>query len=395
VCDEAHRIRANSNNMYTKKAERSTRTQIEELVHTARVSVFLLDDLQVVRPGEVGSTDLIRHEAERRGAELFEYELEAQFRCQGSEAFVNWIDNTLQVRRTAETIWDGSQPMEFRIVESVEELESRILQKHEDGHTARLVAGFCWPWSKDLGPDGTLLPDVRIGSWKRPWNARPEATRLARGIPKSNLWATDPKGIDQVGCVYTAQGFEFDYVGVIFGTDLRYDPETATWIGDPRASHDSQVKRAQKNFATLVKHTYRVLLTRGLKGCYVYFQDRDTAAYFRSRMENVVGAGSVVEVRPVPKSRAAEAVPAYESLSKLARVVLPALSPEPASSTVELPAELLQLVTDIGFLLTRDDLIGWPRDPEKEALLRASLGRILGGDVTSIDRVVLLARPHC
>jgi uncharacterized protein len=114
-----------------------------------------------------------------------------------------------------------------------------------------------------------------------PWNAKPDAGRLAPGIPPSNFWASDPNGMNQVGCVYTAQGFEFDYVGVIWGRDLRWHPATNDWIGDPSHSHDAIVKRSGDRFTDLVKRTYRVLLTRGLKGCYVYFEDRGTESHLR------------------------------------------------------------------------------------------------------------------
>ena len=160
-----------------------------------------------------------------------------------------------------------------------------IRSKADEGHSARLTAGFCWPWSNP-NPDGTLVPDVKVGAWQMPWNARPDAGRLAPGIPPSNFWASDPNGMNQVGCVYTAQGFEFDYVGVIWGRDLRWDPATNDWIGDSGASHDSIVKRSGDRFTDLVKRTYRVLLTRGLKGCYVYFEDeatRERLRRFRSR----------------------------------------------------------------------------------------------------------------
>ena len=149
-------------------------------------------------------------------------------------------------------------------------------------HTARLTAGFCWRWS-DPEPDGTLVPDVKVGTWQMPWNARPDATRLTPGVPPAPFWASDPNGINQVGCVYTAQGFEFDYVGVIFGRDLRWDPASPDWIGDSGASHDTIVKRSGDRFTDLVKRTYRVLLTRGMKGCYVYFEDDETRRVIRNR----------------------------------------------------------------------------------------------------------------
>jgi DUF2075 family protein len=284
VCDEAHRIREASYSRFTPKAKRTTRAQVRELLDAAKVSVFLLDDKQVVRPGEIGSASYIRKAAHEAGARLFEYELEAQFRCAGSEGFVNWVENTLGLARTANVLWEPNDPFDFKIMESPEAVEAAIRERVRDGASARMVAGFCWKWS-DPRPDGSLVRDVVVGGYARPWNAKKGARGLGRGIPRSDLWATDPGGIDQVGCVYTAQGFEFDYVGVIWGLDLTYDLDRQSWVGTPAHSHDQVVKRAKEAFVDLVKNTYRVLLTRGLKGCYVHFMDRDTERFVRSRME--------------------------------------------------------------------------------------------------------------
>ena len=284
VCDEAHRIRKASWSMYTPKADRTDRPQVDELISTAKLGVFFIDDAQVVRPGEVGSSDLIRSAAEKAGATVHEYKLEAQFRCSGSSAFVNWIDNTLDVHRTANVLWEGDELFDFRILESPEAVETLIRDKASEGNTARMVAGFCWPWSKKPLADGSLAADIVIDGYERSWNARPEATRLAKGIPKAPLWAREPGGIDQVGCVYTAQGFEFDYVGVIIGEDLTYDQDQQKWVGNKQQSHDTMVKRSGDQFIDLVKNTYRVLLTRGLKGCYVTFLNKQTEWLVKSRM---------------------------------------------------------------------------------------------------------------
>jgi uncharacterized protein len=284
IADEAHRIRENSSNRYTPKAKRSVTPQIEELIAASKTSVFFIDDRQIVRPGEVGSSELILATAKKKKCAVYEYKLEAQFRCSGSDAFVNWIDNTLGIERTANILWTGEERFEFKIFDSPGSLERAIRVHAEAGATARLVAGFCWPWS-DPRRDGNLVEDVVVGNWKRPWNAKPEATHLAKGIPKAVLWANDPAGIDQVGCVYTAQGFEFDYVGLIFGRDLRYDFDQKIWRGYPEESNDPVVKRSRDRFTDLVKNTYRVLLSRGLKGCYVTFLDKDTEKFFRSRIE--------------------------------------------------------------------------------------------------------------
>jgi len=284
VADEAHRIRKNSNSRYTPKKFRSNAPQVDELLRAAKVSVFFIDDDQVVRPDEIGSVSHIKEAAARNGCVLLEYQLEAQFRCAGSDGFVNWVNNTLGVRRTANVLWQGNEGFDFRIFSSPEDVDQAIRRKASEGYSARMTAGFCWPWS-NANADGTLVDDVRIGEYRRPWNARPEATKLARGIPKAVLWAHDPNGIEQVGCVYTAQGFEFDYVGVIFGLDLRYDLDAQRWVGDRERSYDNPVKRSGERFTDLVKNTYRVLLTRGMKGCYVHFMDKNTERFVRSRME--------------------------------------------------------------------------------------------------------------
>jgi DUF2075 family protein len=286
VCDEAHRIRETSNSRFTPRARRSKGPQIGELINASKTVVFFIDDDQVVRPGEIGSSDYIHAHAQQIGCTVFEYELEAQFRCAGSDGFVNWINNTLQIKRTANVLWNaGDQVFDFKICASPQALETAIREKVQQGLSARITAGFCWKWS-DPQPDGTLVDDVVIGDYARPWNAKSTAGHLAPGVPPESLWAYQSGGMNQVGCIYTAQGFEFDYVGVIIGMDLVFDSGTAEWKGDPSASADPVVRRARADFLRNVKNTYRVLLSRGMKGCYVTFLDKATETFFRSRMES-------------------------------------------------------------------------------------------------------------
>ena len=286
VCDEAHRIRETSNSRFTPRAKRSKEPQISELINASKTIVFFIDDDQVVRPSEIGSSEYIRAYAKQIGCTIFDYELEAQFRCAGSDGFVNWVNNTLQIKRTANVLWNADdQAFDFKIYSSPHALEAGIREKVEQGSTGRMTAGFCWKWS-DPRPDGTLIDDVVIGDYSRPWNAKSDAGHLSPGIPRESLWAYQSGGINQVGCIYTAQGFEFDYVGVIFGTDLVFDSGTAEWKGDPSVSADPVVRRARADFLRNVKNTYRVLLSRGMKGCYVCFLDKATENFFRSRIES-------------------------------------------------------------------------------------------------------------
>lgn len=169
MCDEAHRLWETGNTRFTRKTERSDRPLVEEVMEAAKVTVFFIDDLQGVRPNEVGNSELIRRTAQDLGATLHEFDLEAQFRVAGSEGYINWVDNTLGTRHAEEDSWD-SEDFDFRIADSVQELEAMIRQKQAEGSKARLTAGFCWPWSNP-DSEGYLIPDVKIGDWMMPWNA--------------------------------------------------------------------------------------------------------------------------------------------------------------------------------------------------------------------------------
>ena len=284
LADESHRIRQTSVSRYTRKEDRTGLPQIEELIKAAKSTVFFIDDYQIVRPGEIGSVRYIKENAERMGCKVLEYELQVQFRCNGSDAFVNWINNTLGIQRTANIIWERKEEFDFQILDSPDAVENAIREQVAHGFTGRVTAGYCWHWSMP-DAEGRLNDDVVIGDYRRPWDARPEARKLAKGIPKATLWADDPNGINQVGCVYNAQGFEFDYAGVIMGPDLRYNFDSQAWEGHPESSHDAVVKRDKGRFTELTKNTYRVLFSRGMKGCFAYFMDKDTERFFKSRME--------------------------------------------------------------------------------------------------------------
>lgn len=285
LADESHRIRSTSNNRFTPAIQRSDRSQIDELIEASKVTVFFIDDHQAVRPGEVGSTSLIHEAAIRHDARLHEIDLRTQFRCAGSDEYIDWIDQLLEIRKT------GVQRLEeigfeFRLFDTPETLDEHVRGKLAEGYSARLMAGFCWPWS-DPDENGDLIEDVQVGSFRRPWNAKHDAWKLRKDIPKASFWASETGGVEQVGCVYTAQGFEFDYAGVIWGEDLVI--RNGQWVGQPSASRDHVVKtRAGARFADCVKNTYRVLLTRGIRGCYVHIIDDETREYVRARMQSEV-----------------------------------------------------------------------------------------------------------
>jgi hypothetical protein len=288
ICDESHRIRETSVNRYTKKEVRDRAgRQINELIDVAWVPVFLLDENQIVRPGEMGSLLEITTAAEALGCAVEVVRLEGQFRCGGSAAFDSWVGRLLGLDRQPPVKWSAigtSADEDFSLASaaSPEAMESWLLRRREqlDG-TARIAAGYCWRWSDPIStPDGKkLVDDVRIGSWHRPWNAKPE--KRVPDAPESYYWASDDRGFGQVGCIYTAQGFEYDWSGVIFGPDFVY--RNGSWLARPEFSHDPAVKKAgELHFRALIRNTYKVLLTRGMQGTCLYSTDPETQDFLES-----------------------------------------------------------------------------------------------------------------
>ncbi|MEU4270793.1 DUF2075 domain-containing protein [Streptomyces sp. NPDC026092] len=282
ICDEAHRMRKTSANRYTPANQRSDRPQVEELIDAARVPVFLLDEHQIVRPGEMGNVDQIRAAASAKDLSCTVIPLDSQFRCGGSDAYLRWVLRLLGLASGGPVGWDPDDKMQLIVADTPEEMEALLERKQAQGYSARMSAGYCWKWTKETAPGQPLPADVVIGDWKRPWNVFGD--RAVAGAPPSALWATDPAGFGQVGCVYTAQGFEYDWSGVILGPDLVW--RDGTWVTDRTKSKDPAFKRSTPDDEVdlLIRNTYKVLLTRGMIGTIVYSTDEQT----RERLRELV-----------------------------------------------------------------------------------------------------------
>lgn len=279
ICDEAHRIRETSVNRFTRSVQRQgARAQLEELLAAARVPVFLLDEHQVVKPGELGNVDIITTYAKQMNLDVDVVSLHDQFRCGGSEVYERWVLSLLGLNDRRAAVWEGDGRFDLRIAETPEEMESFLADRQRAGETARMTAGYCWPWS-DPRPDGTLVDDVRVGGWSRPWNVKSD--RSVGDAPGSPFWATDPHGFGQVGCVYTAQGFEYEWSGVIIGPDLvARNGRLVTHrdeFKDPNFRSRKTVSDAEAD--RLIRNTYKVLMTRGMRGTILHAVDPETRAY--------------------------------------------------------------------------------------------------------------------
>lgn len=275
VVDEAHRLTEKSGfygNLGTH--------QVKELIDSAKCSIFFIDEDQRVTLKDVGSKDVIRQFANARGAVIEEHSLTSQFRCAGSDGYLAWVDDILQIRSTANTSLEDI-PFDFQVFDDPSELHKAIETKNENNR-ARVVAGYCWPWKSKKDP---RQMDIIIDDYQRQWNLNQDGS----------LWIVVPSSVQQVGCIHTCQGLEVDYVGVIIGPDLVVKNDQLKTVPRARDRHDKTMKgfvklskedaaKAAREAEMIIKNTYRTLMTRGMKGCYVYATDPGLREYFKNNI---------------------------------------------------------------------------------------------------------------
>ena len=277
IVDEAHRLNMKSG-MYSNLGE----NQIKEIIKTARFSVFFVDDCQRIHMKDIGSVNYIKQCAEEMGADVHLEHLNSQFRCNGSDGYLSWLDNALQIRETA-NIRLTEEDYDFRIYDSPTEMFDEIKRKNQTNNKSRVVAGYCWDWKskKDHTAFDIIIPQY---SFRKQWN-----------FNSTEPWLIGEKSIDQIGCIHTCQGLELDYVGVFVGPDLSYKNNRVVTDGFKRSPNDQSLKgfkamaqrkptEALQAADAIIKNTYRTLMTRGMKGCYVYFCDKALAEHFRELM---------------------------------------------------------------------------------------------------------------
>ncbi|MBD1222138.1 DUF2075 domain-containing protein [Virgibacillus halodenitrificans] len=283
IVDEAHRLNEKSG-MFQNLGE----NQVKELINAAKLTIFFIDEHQRVTLKDVGSIDLIEKFTKENSGAIHKLELLSQFRCNGSDGYLAWIDDVLQIRETANAESIG-RDYDFRVFDDPNELLDEIRQLNEDKNKARMLAGYCWEWPKETRtktdvPD-IVIPDKNFG--------------LSWNLDNTQTWAIDDQSVNEAGCIHTSQGLEFDYAGVIIGDDLIYRDGKVQTDYTQRAKSDRSLfgikklmkekpEEAAKAADDIIRNTYRTLLTRGQKGCYVYCTDKELADYLMGRMERVV-----------------------------------------------------------------------------------------------------------
>ena len=278
IVDEAHRLSEKSG-FYKNEGE----NQIKEIINSAHTSVFFIDEAQKVTWSDIGEIEEIKRFASEANAHIQEYELLSQFRCGGSDDYLEWLDSILGLRKSSQLF--SKKSFDFRVYDSAKELHQEIKSKNRTNNRSRVVAGYCWNWvsKKDSRLFDIQIPDE---NYKAKWNLS----------QYGNNWIIDENSVDEVGCIHTCQGLEVDYVGVIIGEDLKFDGTRLVTDASKRAKTDQSLKGYKKELTRspvsaeskvdeLIRNTYRTLMSRGMKGCYVYAVDQKTRDFFKKSIE--------------------------------------------------------------------------------------------------------------
>lgn len=277
IVDEAHRLNEKSG-IYRNKGE----NQIKEIINASRSSVFFIDEAQQVTLQDIGTVEEVERWAREAGACITRTELQSQFRCSGSDGYLAWLDHVLQIRETAnDDLHDVDY--DFRVLEDPSQLREKIVQKNIVNNKSRLVAGYCWDWisKKDPAAFDITFEEHRFAMQ---WNLDKDGS----------LWILQDNSVEEIGCIHTCQGLELDYVGVIIGPDLIVRDGVVQTDALERSRHDSTIRgyktmlrndpsKARRLGDRIIKNTYRTLMTRGMKGCFVWSVDEETNEYFRGR----------------------------------------------------------------------------------------------------------------
>ena len=283
IVDEAHRLNRFSG-LYGNLGE----NQVKEVIAGAKCTVLFVDDDQMVTLADIGHSAELECWARELGAEVTHMELASQFRCNGSDGYLAWLDNILGVRNTANIDLDPDA-FDFRVMDSPAELHALIEEKNAANNKSRVVAGYCWDWKSKRDPDAfdIVLPEH---GYEKQWNLNQDGS----------LWLIAPNSIDQVGCIHTCQGLELDYVGVIVGPDLLARGGKLVTVPENRSRGDRSIRGYTKQLGVdatgtsqklerVIRNTYRTLMTRGMKGCYVFFTDAETREHFQ---KSITATGS-------------------------------------------------------------------------------------------------------
>lgn len=283
--DEGHLLLTQGKQSYT------GHNQLDDIMKRSRVTVIMFDEYQVLTAEEYWEPDVLKYFKELAYRQRNLLGLSQQLRMQCSVSTMNWINSFVEFRLLRPFVKDSQY--DVRSFDSPKELQDAIKKKAETDSLSRIVATYDWPYNKNESPVDGGYWSVIIGNWSLPWNyeKKKELTLKEQRANKSKAWAEQEHTIDEVGSTFTIQGFDLSYVGVILGSSVKYRNDKI--IFDPSESYNKKAtqRRTLKDGSkvsfgeTFIRNEVKVLLTRGVKGLYIYACDDG----LRDALKNIAG----------------------------------------------------------------------------------------------------------
>ncbi|MBU1083178.1 DUF2075 domain-containing protein [Patescibacteria group bacterium] len=276
IVDEAHRLKKRKNLGVAFKAFDITSkklglpketTQLDWILSSTKQQILFYDQGQSVLPADIDDVDL-----RSRGASF--YKLTKQMRIQAGDKYIHFIDSLLNQKEANLPILKN---YELRIFDDVAEMHRKIKARDKEDGLCRMVAGFAWPWVTNPANGKPKQDyDIEINNYKLSWNS------------KTKNWVNSPNAVNEVGCIHTVQGYGMNYVGVIVGPELFFEESTGK-ISVDRSKYSDRNGHAgvtdPKELERYIINIYRTLLTRGIKGTYIYIVDENLRNYFKEQFK--------------------------------------------------------------------------------------------------------------
>ena len=269
IFDEAHR-------MQKKPYRYLGNDMLEDAIKASKVSIFFVDDDQRITINDKYDVNSIIMYAKNENAIIHKpYELTSQFRCDGSDGYISFLNNLLEIKQTANTNFEFNN-LKVKVFDDPIKMRDELRELNKISNKTRMIAGYCYDWNvkNKKGEWDIILPN----GFKAKWN-----------LANDDHWAVNPNSFEEVGCIHTCQGMEFDYVGIFIGKDLYYkDGHVQTNRNaiskDDKTSGIRLKSTSNEEADKLIRRTYKVLLTRGIKGCYIYCEDEALRNYLKEKL---------------------------------------------------------------------------------------------------------------
>lgn len=276
IVDEAHRLKCRNHGHLSSYPifdncnkdlglDKDEGTELDWIMMCSKNRILFRDGLQMVRPCDIYTEEFNDILEKRYQTANIKTSLSTQWRCEGGDTYISYLKEILSGKcKISKDVLN----YDFRLYEDCAKMISEIKSKEAESGLCRVVAGYAWPWDRKKPDDFTIEIQGKRYQWNRIYNN----------------WIGSKNAINEVGCIHTVQGYDLNYCGVIIGEEIKYDPMSNELYADKNCYFDQQGKSGvadkPEELKEYITNIYLTLLTRGIKGTFVYVCNDELRAYF-------------------------------------------------------------------------------------------------------------------